>query len=111
MTSHTSALCLALLGLTAACSGGQPPVPVVGQEADISRLTGQWLGDYSSAETGRSGSIIFTLAAGSDSATGDVVMTPQFARATTGQAAGQPAAPPVSPSINIRFVRVSGGQV
>ena len=37
---------------------------------------GEWVGEYSSAETGRVGSIVFTLAAGRDTAAGDVMMVP-----------------------------------
>ena len=111
MTSRSLARIIALLALVTACGGSQSPVPVVGRDVDISRLTGQWLGDYSSAETGRSGSIVFTLTAGSDTATGDVVMTPQLARAAAAQVTGQSNAPLPSQTINIRFVRVSGGQV
>jgi len=111
MSPRSFARSLVLLAFVAACGGSQAPVPVVGAEADISRLTGEWLGDYSSAETGRSGSIVFTLTAGSDTATGDVVMTPQLARSAAAQATGQTVSPPISQAINIRFVRISGGQV
>jgi len=95
-----------------ACSGSQSPVPVVGAESDISRLAGEWTGEYSSVETGRSGSILFKLSSGTDSATGDVVMSPQFA---PGQPLGQ--SPPgqvpstTSQTLTINFVRVTGGQV
>lgn len=101
-----------LAGLLVACGGAQSPVPVVGRATDISKLAGEWLGEYSSAESGRSGSISFTLKAGSDTAFGDVVMTPRFAGAGPASATGQPA--PIqatSPAIDIRFVRVMGGQV
>jgi hypothetical protein len=40
-------------------------------------LYGEWRGDYSSAETGRSGTIAFTLRAGESSASGNVVMIPR----------------------------------
>jgi hypothetical protein len=39
-------------------------------------LVGRWVGEYSSTETGRSGSITFTLEAGRDTAAGDVLMVP-----------------------------------
>jgi hypothetical protein len=94
------------------CGGTQAPVPVVGREADISQLAGEWYGDYSSVESGRSGSIVFKLIAGTDSATGDVVMTPQWlARQGNGQMQPSPTPPAASQPIGIRFVRVSGGQV
>jgi hypothetical protein len=94
------------------CGGTQAPVPVVGREVDVSQLTGEWYGEYSSVESGRSGSIVFKLVAGADSAAGDVVMTPQW---TTRQG-NMPMPPsatqaPASQPLSIRFVRVSGGQV
>lgn len=103
----------ALVALLTACGGPQPPVPVVGPAADVSQLAGEWDGEYSSAETGRSGSILFRLTAGTDSATGDVVMSPQWRpRLEPGQM--QPAGPnPPSAiqTLTINFVRVAGGQV
>src|SRR6266581_117313 len=66
-----------LLALTlTACGASRSPVPLVGASSDIGALTGEWAGDYSSAESGRSGSIGFTLRAAGDSAFGDVVMIP-----------------------------------
>lgn len=112
MGTRFSPVTVGLVGLAVACGGAQSPVPVVGRRTDISQLAGEWLGEYSSAETGRSGSISFTLKAGSDTAFGDVVMTPRFATAGPAAATGQPA--PVqatAPAIDIRFVRVTGGQV
>lgn len=103
---------LGLLGTLAACSGSQSPVPMVGRQADISQLAGEWLGEYSSVESGRSGTIVFTLTAGSDTASGDVVMTPQFVTRGPAAQTGQPPTPPQTPrAITIKFVRVSGGQV
>jgi hypothetical protein len=46
-----------LLPLLAGCGASRSPVPVVGAASDISSLAGEWVGDYSSAESGRSGSI------------------------------------------------------
>ena len=61
--------------LSAACaSNPSPPVPVTGTRADVSTLVGEWTGEYRSAESGRSGSILFKLDAGTDTARGDVVM-------------------------------------
>jgi len=105
-----------LLALTlGACGASRAPVPLVGQSADVSALTGEWSGDYSSAESGRSGSISFTLRATGDSAFGDVVMVPA--------AWGRPLVPwrqenatggnqaPASTVLTIRFVRVEHGHV
>jgi hypothetical protein len=95
-----------------ACSGSQTPVPVVGAQSDISSLAGEWTGEYWSAETGRSGSILFNLTSGTDSASGDVVMSPQFAAgARAAQSPAAPVPPPNSQTLTINFVRVTGGQV
>ncbi len=105
---------LLVLALTA-CGASRAPVPLVGASADVGALTGEWAGDYSSAESGRSGSISFTLRAAGDSAFGDVVMIPS--------AWGRPLVPwrgenatganqqPASTVLSIRFVRVEHGHV
>ena len=111
MPTRHSAVSAALVALLVACGGNQSPVPVVGREADISKLAGQWLGEYSSGQTGRSGSIVFTLSAGSDTASGDVVMTPRFSAAGPPVQSGAQTPPPAPQAIQIRFVRVTGGQV
>jgi hypothetical protein len=88
----------------------------------VAALTGQWEGSYSSAATGRSGSISFTLTAHADSAYGDVVMIPRgFGRPLqawdagggAGGGARAPSAAPQSRSqvLTIRFVRVATGRV
>ena len=98
-----------------ACGASRTPVPLVGSSSDVSALAGEWAGDYSSAESGRSGSISFTLRAATDSAFGDVVMIPV--------GLGRPLQPwrgdnmtgstqaPMSTVLSIRFVRVQQGHV
>ncbi len=100
----------------AACAGYPPPVPVSGSASDLGALAGQWDGEYSSVETGRSGSITFRLVAGTDSAFGDVIMVPRGqaqairpAPREGPQAAGM--AGPQPEALTIRFVRVTGGTV
>ncbi|OLC03549.1 MAG: hypothetical protein AUH45_05210 [Gemmatimonadetes bacterium 13_1_40CM_69_22] len=82
----------------------------------MAALAGQWEGSYSSAATGRSGSISFTLSANGDSAVGDVIMIPRgWGRplqaldrlGPTGAAVAQPR----SAVLTINFVRVAGGRV
>lgn len=98
------------LGLLAmGCALNPAPVPVEGPKEDIQALVGEWVGEYRSIETGRSGSIMFTLAAGSDTAFGDVVMVPKDAGIT-------PDTPPATTRqaqqvLTIRFVRVVEGTV
>jgi hypothetical protein len=104
--------------LTPACAGPSTPVPVAGASADVALLAGRWVGDFSSVETGRSGSIQFRLSATADSAFGDVFLNPtdMFQRIPTrdpGAAAAPPSASvPAAPQwIQISFVRVAGGRV
>ena len=100
----------AMVLLAAACTWRGIPVPVAG---DLSRLAGEWDGSYSSVETGRSGSIIFQLIAGTDSAYGDVLMSPMPPRGT-GPSVMQPRTAPVplAPrALRISFVRSEGERV
>ena len=89
-------------------------MPVVSDSGSIAALVGDWAGEYSSDDTGRSGSIMFQLASEKDTAYGDVVMVP---RSRQVQIPGQerPGAavrvPAASEPLTIRFVRVDGGRV
>lgn len=100
--------------LLAACAANPAPVPVVGPSADVATLAGEWTGDYSSAESGRSGSISFTLRSAADSAFGDVVMIPAaWGRPLTpwrGEASSA-AQRPQSEVLTINFVRVQQAHV
>ena len=106
-----------LLGavLVSACSRTAAPVPVVASPADIQRLAGEWVGEYGSPETGRSGSIVFTLDSAEDHAHGDVLMgapTRNWSafedRTMEPVASGDREAMRV---LTIRFVRATGDQV
>ena len=116
MHSHRSVPIAALGLLLLACSAPrQAPVPLVGAARDVAALEGQWDGSYSSAATGRSGSISFTLTATGDSAFGDVVMIPRGLgrplQAWNNAAAPADAAPPRPAVLTINFVRVAAGHV
>ena len=99
-----------LLLVSAGCALNPAPVPVAGAAVDVGALRGEWLGEYRSAETGRSGSIYFKLEAGRDTAVGDVVMAPT--RMTNVPNDPLAPAPPEwlkgSQVLTIRFVRVEG---
>jgi len=101
--------------LLVACAANQTPVPVVGSPRDVASLAGEWVGDYSSSESGRSGSISFTLRAAGDSAFGDVVMVPVgWGRPLApwrGESTPAGAARPQSEVLTINFVRVEQGHV
>ena len=58
------------------CAGNMPPVPIVASGGEVALLTGTWDGTYEmTTGSRRSGSILFELQAGRDSASGTVVMT------------------------------------
>ena len=107
-------LTVLLLPALAACGASRSPVPVVGAATDVSSLTGEWAGEYSSVESGRSASITFTLRSAGDTAFGDVVMIPKgYGRALVpwnqpGAAGGMSQTPSV---LTIRFVHVEAGHV
>ncbi len=116
MSPRTRTLYAALAALVTACGAArQPPVPLAGTPRDVAALAGQWEGSYSSAATGRSGSISFTLSAGTDSAFGDVIMIPRGwgrpLQAWNGQAPAGAEAQPRAAVLTINFVRVAGGRV
>ena len=96
--------------LLAACFWRGTPVPVQG---DLSRYAGHWEGSYSSVETGRSGSIVFELVAGTDSAYGDVLMVPaqQVGNLPPGDPRRTGAAGPAPHALRISFVRSEGDRV
>jgi len=112
-------LCLgAAVCASLACASKPTPVIVTGDAGDLAPLAGKWTGDYSSAVTGRSGSIVFNLSPAGDAASGDVVMVPRgYGRAlvpysaatTTAGASVQNAA--AAQVLTIRLVRVSGNRV
>lgn len=98
----------------AGCGGTQMPVPVSGTETDLAQLAGEWVGEYSSVETGRSGSIVFHLIAGTDSAHGDVLMNPlgMVPQQPMDPTRAGPAPPPSTAQVlAISFVRIEGGRV
>lgn len=114
MRTAAIAVSLAVTAALGGCTARRAAVPLVGAPADISALVGQWVGEYSSTETGRIGSLSFTLRALGDTAHGDVVMVPngwnqplQPWRDETTRAAERPR-PEV---LTIRFVRVTGNEV
>lgn len=103
-----------ILPLALACSANPDPVPVVGSADDLRALAGEWAGEYGSSETSRSGSIVFRLETGKDTATGDVVMIPSGSRAPLHPMHGDEVAEqnvPASQLLTIQFVRVDAGRV
>jgi len=112
MFSFRIAVAAAVLG--AACTPVIMKTPVSGAPPAVSRLVGDWQGDYSSVESGRRGVISFHLRAGADTAVGEVIMQslPE----------ADPSSPNVSPAqwdarrttdepLSIRFVFVNANEV
>lgn len=94
--------------LALGCAGPGSPIPVRG---DVTPLVGRWEGEYASPQTGRVGSIVFTLRAGTDTAMGDILMVPSSAEPP-------PAMPPdADPNrrppqvLHVSFVRCEGNAV
>ena len=106
---------LAVLALVAGgCSTVPAPVLVVGAPADLGQLAGEWGGDYHGETSGRSGSIVFKLTAGADTASGDVVMIPRERREQRLPVQDPSAGLPTSRTpevLSIAFVRATGGGV
>lgn len=117
---RTSRLFVAIstAALLAGCASRPTPVAVIGASSDLSALVGDWSGEYSSPETGRSGSIAFTLKSGKDTAFGSVVMVPkvQSEPVTPSATAERPIVRNIATEnpaelLTIRFVRMEGSQV
>jgi len=110
---------LAAVLLTAAvswsCASDKPPdnpapaVPVAG--SNVSALVGKWQGDYSSTETGRSGSITFEIKSGDKVARGDVLMVPKGGLDAPPPAAGSDPLATMPQVLQISFVNAEGGVV
>ena len=102
---------LAIAGL-AACRYQPSAVPLRGAPDDVAALAGHWDGEYSSLETHRSGTISFTIRAGSDTAYGDVTMIPETGQALVAADASTQAhlshasAPEI---LRVTFVQIAGG--
>jgi hypothetical protein len=110
---RTYLVTLFALALTG-CRYQAPAVSLQGDDTDISVIAGRWSGEYAGVQSGRSGSILFTVQAGKDTAYGDVMMTPQLNQALRaadhGSAAhGQHVSSP--DLLRVTFIRVRGGSV
>lgn len=105
-----AALLLPLAILASGCQAVVTPVPVSGS---VDQLVGEWEGEYSSEETGRRGSILFRLDPGRDTATGDVLMTPDQARVvpTVPERVDDPWWRHSPQVVQISFVRCVDGEV
>ena len=99
-------LFMAAAALTA-CKSRMSAVPIVATPESFAALVGRWEGEYENPAAGRSGSIVLTLRAGSDSARGDVVMVPRVGTPSAASSSGVHTPPPPQP-LAIAFVQASG---
>jgi hypothetical protein len=111
---HTSLILQALFAVSSlACATRSPSIELTSSDFDLNPLVGEWRGDYSSAATGRTGTIAFTLRAGEGVASGNVVMIPRADSLLTDEerdALGSTSSGGKS-VLKIRFVRKEGGSV
>ena len=99
---------LAVTGVAASavgCASNPPEIELTSSDFDLNPLVGEWRGDYSNPETGRSGTIAFTLRAGESSASGKVVMIPGRADTLATAAAAARSV------LTIHFIRKEGKKV
>lgn len=75
-----------------ACGGGQKQVEVKGKETETAKLAGEWEGTYEGKESGRTGTVKFSLQLGMHTAEGEVFMGGET-------------------PLKIQFIDVEGGQI
>lgn len=102
----------ALMAGAVSCSSMPPPIPVGGAPESVAALAGSWNGEYFGTNTGRHGSIVFNLAAESDTAFGDVLMIPrQKVQPVSAHEASTVSTYTPPKALRISFVRASGDRV
>lgn len=95
------------------CGSSQPVrVQVVGAPEDLVPITGEWIGTFESAGTGRNGSITFHLTENPEGAHGDVLMVPkQEFPLNDGQRHYPHSMTSGTNLLTIEFVRISAGEI
>lgn len=93
------------------CAIQQSPVPLQGTPDAIRQLEGTWEGEYVSPDGGVLASISFGLEAGSEMATGDVLVLRRFSPDVlgAGTGVGSLTGPPPPLLLRIEFVRCQAG--
>jgi hypothetical protein len=107
---------VAVAGVSLAIAGcaprHQPEIALTSSDFDLNPLVGEWRGNYSSTETGRNGTIAFTLRAAESAASGNVVMLPRADSSfQANHAPVDPSIPNTREVLTIHFVRKEGSNV
>jgi hypothetical protein len=113
MTRASTVIRGVIAASTLACAARSPSIELTSSDFDLNPLVGEWRGDYSSAATGRTGTIAFTLRAGEGAASGNVVMIPRADSLLTDEereALANTSSDGKS-ILKINFVRKEGGSV
>lgn len=111
MNQAITVMLATITATTVACARTTPGIQLASSDFDLGPLIGQWRGSYSSAQTGRTGTIAFTLRAGESAASGGVVMLPKPDSLLTPEERELMANVPERTVLKIRFVRKGGGVV
>jgi hypothetical protein len=101
----------ALMTAASGCARQAPGIELASSDFDVEPLVGQWRGSYSSAQTGRTGTIAFTLNAGESAASGNVVMLPKPDSLLTQEEREMMSNVPARTILKIHFVRKEGGSI
>jgi hypothetical protein len=102
----------ATLAIAGCASRQQPEIELTSSDFDLNPLVGEWRGNYSSTETGRTGTIAFTLRAAESAASGSVVMLPRTDSSfAANHAPVDPSIPNTREVLTIHFVRKEGSNV
>lgn len=112
---HRASLILAagLAASTIACARRTPEIDVSSSDFDVNPLVGEWRGTSNNPETGRSGTIAFTLNAGESSASGNIVIIPRADSLLTPEERElvSNVSAPKRQVLQIHFIRKEGGNL
>lgn len=105
------AACLA--ASTIACATKTPGIELTSSDFDLTPLVGEWRGTSNNPQTGRSGTIAFTLRAGESSASGNIVIIPRADSLLTPEEREllSNVSAPKRQVLQIRFIRKEGGNL
>ena len=111
MSRKIAFIAAALVATPLACARRAPGIELGSSDFDLNPLVGQWRGNFSSAQSGRTGTIAFNLNAGESAASGNVVMFPKPDSLLTADERAEATNVPDRTVLQIHFLRKEGGSV